>query len=703
MAGARAATKMKMQSSDPKKRKAVDSNPPPKPDSPPNSVGSREAAPAAPAAKKACFRWALRSSGSVEEEEEERRGVSELKSKITELKKKAWDFKPESVASCWKHRQSESERVPFLFLSLAFDLIANETRRIVITDIVCNMLRTVMHTTTTTTTHEDLLAVVYRSANRIAPAYQGLELGIGDASIINALSEAYGSGKSEVKRQYKDLGDLGLVAKARRSSHNMVRRRPNPLTVANVLKTFRLIAKDSGKDSQMKKKNHIKALLLAATDCEPQYLIRLLQAVKIVKQVYSVLPDYGVWDLQKTCNFTVVIPVGPMQANPTKGVSKIVQKFQDTEYTCEYKYDGERAQIHYLEDGSVAPVKIYSRNAERNTGKFPDVVAAVSRLKQSSVRSFVLDCELVAYDREKQKILPFQVLSTQARKNVVMSEIKCLYGSFEEEAGYFQFATAITSNDINQIQKFFDASVDGSCEGLIIKTLNKDATYEPSKRSLNWLKLKKDYMDGIGDSLDLVPIAAFHCRENVQVSMVPFFWLVMTTVTKFQSICKIGTGFSEAMLEERSASLRSEVIPQPKVWEVKAADLTISPVHRAAVGIVDLDKVADIYTAQSRNHKIKMQGQSSDSGRSYFSVEHLEVYGFHCMDRLRIFSPTSANFPKQCWAVIAFVHGLVHLFEGTLDLIAVTCNIESTPEMVQTGVGLDLKDQSSSHFWFFIH
>lgn len=38
--------------------------------------------------------------------------------------------------------------------------------------------------------------------------------------------------------------------------------------------------------------------------------------------------------------------------------------------------------------------------------------------------------------------------------------MQCLYESFEEEAGFFQFATAITSNDIEEIQKFLDTAVD---------------------------------------------------------------------------------------------------------------------------------------------------------------------------------------------------------------------------------------------------
>lgn len=85
----------------------------------------------------------------------------------------------------------------------AFDEILGDSRRIVITVIMTNMLRSVIETTP-----EDLLPVVYLSANKIAAAHDGLELGIGDASIIKALAEACGTKEAHIKKQYKVLSLL---------------------------------------------------------------------------------------------------------------------------------------------------------------------------------------------------------------------------------------------------------------------------------------------------------------------------------------------------------------------------------------------------------------------------------------------------------------------------------------------------------------
>lgn len=65
-----------------------------------------------------------------------------------------------------------------------------------------------------------------------------------------------------------------------------------------------------------------------------------------------------------------------------------------------------------------------------------------------------------------------------------------------------------TSKDLEELSTFLYEAVNVGTEGLIVKTL--DSTYEPSRRSAHWLKLKKDYMNGVGDTFDLVPIGAWY-------------------------------------------------------------------------------------------------------------------------------------------------------------------------------------------------
>lgn len=151
--------------------------------------------------------------------------------------------------------------------------------------------------------------------------------------------------------------------------------------------------------------------------------VQLDIAEAIIKKAHAEVPSYDsildallkvpLQEVHKHCNLNPGLPVEPMLAKPTKSVLDALKRLNGQRFTCEYKYDGERAQVHMLDSGET---KVFSRSLLNTTEKYPEVPLYVQEsCKETDVTSFVLDTEVVAFNRETKQFVPFQVLSTRKR------------------------------------------------------------------------------------------------------------------------------------------------------------------------------------------------------------------------------------------------------------------------------------------------
>lgn len=577
-------------------------------------------------------------------------------------------------------------KVPYARLTKVFDKVEEEPGRLKKTALVSEIFLQLLEEFPQP---DKLVRAVYLFINRLGPDYEPeLELGLGETLLIKAISECYGRLPSKIKKDYQEVGDLGIVAQKSRSGQPTMFK-PASLDVDMVFENLTKIAKSTGKDSQAKKIGIINKMLTACDvkSSESKFLIRSLEgklriglaektvlialalaflnfenksskaiaptslarAEDLIREAFSLIPNYeiiiraahehGILQILGHVQLTPGIPLKPMLAKPTKSIGEVLDRFQGEMFTCEYKYDGERAQVHLLDDGLV---RIYSRNSEDMSERYPDLMSIVKDFVKkndelpstTSPKLMILDCEAVAWDRQNNTILPFQVLSTRKRKDVDEKDIKvhiCLFvfdilcfngeslitkslterrkiltDNFAPIDGKFQFATFKDSTDLDELQAFLDQSIKDHCEGLMVKMLNgNESWYEPSKRSRNWLKLKKDYLAGVGDSLDLVVIGAY-AGKGKRVGTYGSYLLASFNddTGEYETACKLATGFSDEDLTNLSKKLKPTEISQPKasyvydttnsnavpdfwlepttVFEILVADLSLSPIHKAA-------------------------------------------------------------------------------------------------------------------------
>jgi DNA ligase-1 len=335
-------------------------------------------------------------------------------------------------------------------------------------------------------------------------------------------------------------------------------------------------------------------------------------AIALVQKTYDVCPSIsrivrallegGFDQMKRECSLSVMTPIAPMLAHPVHSLDEIKEKMEECgdDATMEWKYDGMRCQAHY--DGSN--IKLFSRHMLNMTDQFPDVVdylkEAVNRNVACDSISFVIDAEIVGVEGEgiESRLLPFQDLSTRRKKaddgngirvrvfafdlmflngeslvnEQLFKRISMLHELFVETNDFsFVSSQTIISYDESKIKSFLSEAVESGAEGLMVKLLGRnsvldanqkvassekahegmDSLYEAGTRSHSWLKVKRDYVAGFSDTIDVVPIGAWwgSGRKAQKSFLSPILLAVYDDEEDvYRSICRCMT-FTDVMYE----------------------------------------------------------------------------------------------------------------------------------------------------------
>ncbi|KAL6253349.1 hypothetical protein RBB50_001072 [Rhinocladiella similis] len=462
------------------------------------------------------------------------------------------------VAELQRHWAADGGDASYALLTRCFYLVNSTQSRIKIVDTLVNCLRLIIEADS-----KSLLPAVWLATNSIAPPYISLELGLGGSAISKALKKVCGLDSAGLKTLYDKHGDAGDVAFEAKKKQSFTLRKPKPLTINGAYQILVKIANSKGHGSVEQKQRLVERLLQDARGPEEsRYIVRTLvqhlrigavkttmlialarafrlsrpmgadfpvmdaselaklkkeelavlwsKAEEVVKTCFARRPNYndlvpgllevGVSDeLLLRCGLALHIPLRPMLGSITRDLSEMLTKLQGRDFSCEYKYDGQRAQVHCDKAGKVS---IFSRHLEVMTDKYPDLVALVPEIRGDGVSSFILEGEVVAVDRNTGELRTFQTLTNRAKKDVDLSSIQidvCLFAfdlmflngqplldrpfrerrgllrsMFLEKEHHFTWVRSIdaTSADSEAVLEFFKSATDIKCEGIMVKVLD---------------------------------------------------------------------------------------------------------------------------------------------------------------------------------------------------------------------------------------
>ena len=537
----------------------------------------------------------------------------------------------------------------FSTLAEIFQRMEKTSKRIELTDILVELLKK--------TPKEILPNVVYLLQGIIRPNFEGVELGIAEKLAIHAISKSSGLSIKKIEDDYREGGDLGLTASNILKLKTQTTFTVEKITVERVYDTLFKIAKLEGKGSQDLKVKYISSMLNDATPVEAKFVMKILlgtlrlgvaentvmDALAIaftgkkenkeeIENAYNVSSDLGKVSLVvatdgieeiKKFKISLFSPIRPMLADRVKSEAEAIKKMPQL-FAAEYKLDGERVQIHK----QMNKIILFSRRLENITQYYPDIIENIG--KSINVDEGIFEAEIVPINENTGEFLPFQELMHRRRKyklekavlqypitvnffdvlyfddrnclNLEYTKRREILEKVVKEDNFAKLVPMLLVKNENEIEDFLENSINSGCEGLMLKTPN--AGYRAGARGSNWLKLKREYRNELGDSLDLIVIGAYFGRGR-RTGL--YGTLLLGTYNPendtFPSICKVGTGFTDESLDQLYQILSNKVIlkknsrvvseMEADVWlepelvlEVVASEITLSPIHKTGLNLV---------------------------------------------------------------------------------------------------------------------
>ena len=537
----------------------------------------------------------------------------------------------------------------FSIIAEIFERMEDTTKRIELTNLLVELLKK--------TPKKIIPNAVYLLQGIIRPNFEGVELGVAEKLAIRAISKSSGLSIKKIEEDYKKCGDLGLTASNILKLKTQTTFTAEKITLERIYETLFRIAKLGGKGSQDLKMKYISSLLNDATPLEAKFVLKILlgtlrlgiaentimDALAIaftgkkenreqIENAYNVSSDLGKVSLLiatdgideiKKFKISLFSPIRPMLADRVKSEKEAIKKMPER-FAAEYKLDGERVQIHK----QANEVVLFSRRLENITQYYPDIVENVK--KSLSVNEGVFEAEIVPINENTGEFLPFQELMHRRRKyklekaisqypitvnffdvlyfdkkdclNLEYSERRKILEKLVNEDDFSKLVPMLLVKNENEIEDFLENSINSGCEGLMLKTL--DAPYRAGARGSNWLKLKREYRNELGDSLDLIVIGGYFGRgRRTGIYGTLLLGTYNPDMDNFPSVCKVGTGFTDESLDQLYQILSNKITlkknsrvvseMEADVWfepelvlEIVASEITLSPIHKTGLNLI---------------------------------------------------------------------------------------------------------------------